>query len=401
MRVQGLIGIVLAASLLRADAVTVGKVTVGGKDFEYSFAPTPVAAPLAVVLAPSGDPLYTALQSRHWNLLVPREALAGDAGVKVLEAMVADASKAPSVLTDHTYLLAGGELAWMAFYAASRSPALFAATVASGSSPKPAIDSNRLFGANTQITPVIWVAPPEPDELNTLLRSKLTAAGFQWRSKATVGEALDDVGTRQQDAYPAMVDCETGSPAFARCFWVEITSFDTGRRNDALLSTRVAPGSGASLAFGPFGYKPSEPGPGVVVGWLPPHYKGPLQLGDRIVALEGKPVEDGIAYMTRMDEYRDEKGVVAMVQRGRERKRMDTRVILPKREEAFTARVQGQYLLDPKEILLISRGVGALRVTVPPQWDGAAINWNGDEAGKAVKEGCWALSVSGRLTPCQ
>lgn len=401
MRVQGLIGIVLATCLAPADAASAGKVTVGGKDFEYSFAPTLVAAPLAVVLAPSGDPLYRALQSRHWNLLVPREPLAGAAGVKVLEAMVAEASKAPSVLTDHAYLLAGGELAWMAFYAASRSPALFAATVASGGSPKPAIDSNRLFGANTQITPVIWVAPAEPSELDALLRSKLTTAGFQWRSKTTVGEALDDVGARQQDAYPAMVDCETGSPAFARCFWVEITAFDTGKRNDALLSTRVAPGSGASLAFGPFGYNPSAPGPGVVVGWLPPNYKGPLQLEDRIVAVEGKPVEDGVAYMTRMDDYRDEKVVVVMVQRGRERKRMDTRVILPKREETFTARVQGQYLLDSKEILLISRGVGALKVTVPPQWAGAAINWNGDEAGKDVKEGCWSLNAGGRLTPCQ
>jgi hypothetical protein len=103
--------------------------------------------------------------------------------------------------------------------------------------------------------------------------------------------------------------------------------------------------------------------------------------------------------MNLMDEYREEKTVVVMIQRGKDRKRMDTRINLPKREEMVTGRVQGQYLADSKEILLGSRGVGQLRIQVPPQWAGATINWNGDTAAKDAKEGCWNLGPTGGK-PC-
>lgn len=376
-----------------------GKVTVAGRDVEYVFVRRDVAAPLAIVLFTSPDPALNAIGAKNWNLLVPQTAIAGDWGVKALEALAAEAGKDQKVLIDHQYLIAAGDLSWMAFYAASRSPALFAGTLAFGGNPKAAIDSNRLFGANTAETPVYWVHPQGNPDVLGRIRSRLTAAGFRFEIPESLEAGLAKLGERRQEAFPATVDCETGNPAFGRCFWLEIVSLDAAKRNDAFPATRVAPGSGAFLGVGPFGYDPGAPGPGVEVGWLPGDYKGPLQRGDRIVALEGKTVDNAAAYMNLMDEYREERDVVVMVQRGKERKRLETRILLPRREESFTGRAQGQYLPDSKEILIGSRGVGELRVSVPPQWAGAAINWNGETAARDVKEGCWDLGPAGGK-PC-
>jgi hypothetical protein len=390
--------IVLAELAAGADPQR-GKVTVAGRDAEYVFVRRDVAAPLAVVLSTSRDPALNVIGSKNWNLLVPQTVIAGDWGVKVLEAMVGEAGKDQKVLIDHQYLIAAGDLSWMAFYAASRSPALFAGTLAFGGNPKIAIDSNRLFGGNTVETPVYWVQPQGNKDALNVMRSRLTASGFRYEVLDTLEAGLAKMGERVQESYPTTVDCESGSPAFGRCFWLEIVGLDAAKRNDAFPSTRVTPGSGASLGIGPFGYDPGAPGPGVVVGWLPDDYKGPLQREDRIIGVDGKTVDNGVTYMNLMDEYRDEKSVVVMVQRGKERKRLETRIIMPKREEAFTGRVQGQFLADSKEILLGSRGVGQLRLQVPPQWAGASVNWNGDTAVTSAKEGCWNLGPAGGR-PC-
>jgi hypothetical protein len=178
-----------------------------------------------------------------------------------------------------------------------------------------------------------------------------------------------------------------------RCYWIRIARFDAGQRNDVLLSTRVRPGSGASLALGGFGYRPSAPGPGVLVEWLPERYKGPLKLQDRIVSLAGQAVADAAAYASLLEGMTEEKGVAVLVQRGKERLRLETKIVLPKREEALTARVQAEYFPDEKDVLVITRGVGELRLDLPKYWLPAHLNWNGADMGSADEPGCWLLSA--------
>jgi hypothetical protein len=172
-----------------------------------------------------------------------------------------------------------------------------------------------------------------------------------------------------------------------------MTKFDPKRRNDVLKSTRVLPGSGASLAIGPFGFDPLAPGPGALVAWLPNSYKGPLKLGDRIVAVAGKDVRDGREYAEMMDAITEDKAVAVQVQRGSERMRLETKIVLPKREETTTARIEGRYTPDQKELLLISRAVVQARVQIPEDWLPVSVSWNGLDLPKLESAGCWVLSI--------
>ena len=43
----------------------------------------------------------------------------------------------------------------------------------------------------------------------------------------------------------------------------------------------------------------------------------------------------------------------------------------------MTARVQAKYDPAEKEIQIVSRTVTAMRVTIPPYWVPATLNWNG------------------------
>src|SRR5437764_754558 len=89
---------------------------------------------------------------------------------------------------------------------------------------------------------------------------------------------------------------------------------------------------------------------------------------------------------------RDER-VTAMVQRGKERIRVDTRVMLPHRETLVTARVQAKYLAEEKHIEIISRTVTEMKVTVPQQWVPADIYWNGLSLEGVEKPGCVLLTI--------
>ncbi|HTM48491.1 MAG TPA: hypothetical protein VL285_07420 [Bryobacteraceae bacterium] len=331
--------------------------------------------------------------SRGWNCIVPVVAGVGDGEVRALELIVADAKKKlPKMDDTRTYVAGQGASAAEAFYILSRAPDLFSAGLAIQGSPGPAIQSFKVYGENTQGAPLLWVAPG--GELD-VFRAKLTAAEyhFETRDDANSAAALDWLAKHQRPQFPTTVDCETGSPAFARCYWIEMTKFDPKRRNDVLKSTRVMPGSGASLAMGPFGYDPQAPGPGAVVGWLPPDYKGPLKLEDRIVSVAGKEVKDGRDYARSMEEITEEKPVAVLIQRGRERVRVETKILLPKREELITARVQARYLPDQKELLIVSRAVTGLRLHVPSDWAPVAVSWNGLDLLKAESAGCWQLSI--------
>ena len=98
-----------------------------------------------------------------------------------------------------------------------------------------------------------------------------------------------------------------------------------------------------------------------------------------------------------MDQASEEKPVAVMVERGKDRLRLETRIVLPKRQATITARVQGQHLLDLKQVQIISRAVTQMRLTLPPEWLPAVINWNGTEVVKAEEPGCWLLDVEKEL----
>jgi hypothetical protein len=73
--------------------------------------------------------------------------------------------------------------------------------------------------------------------------------------------------------------------------------------------------------------------------------------------------------------------------------RLETRILLPKREEVITARIQGRYLPDQKELLIISRTVTQMRVRIPAEWAPVNVSWNGLDVVKAESAGCWTLSL--------
>ena len=300
---------------------------------------------------------------------------------------------------NRVYLAGQGEGAAAVFYVASRRPDLWAAAVAVGGSARPAIDSNRLFGANTTNLPVLWLSAGQD---NQAAAARMQNAGYNLEFKlepaANMAQVFTWLASHQRDPFPAVADCETGTPAFQSCYWIQMTRFDPTERNDALVSTRVPPiGSGASLDLGGFGYNRAAPGPGVLVAWLPPDYKGPLKLNDRILALGGKPLADAASYASLMDQADEEKPVVATVERGEDRLRIETRILVPKREEMMTARVQGRYDPARHDILVMSRAVTRMRLTVPPAWVPAAMNWNGTDLGTADAPGCWLLDEKNAL----
>lgn len=347
-----------------------------------------------------------AASSHGWALAVPFGRLSGsadwaDGSVRLLDAAVADACARLSADPTRVYLAASGEAAPLAFYAASRIPYRFAAAAVVGGDAWEAIETNRLFGANTSLVPVLWAAA-RPAVEPTL--RKLEAAGYnavlRSREESTPQAILQWLSSHRLPPHPPKVDCETGNPAFARCYWIQIARFDPAQRNDALPVSRVPPSSGAYFELGRFGYSLADPGPGVRVERLPENYRGPLRTGDRIVAVGGRPVENGAAYQTLMDRLSEERPIAVMVERGGQRLRLETRVVLPRREENFTARVQAQWLPDTSELLVISRGVAELRLDLPAGWLPARINWNGEAAGTASSAGCWLLTAGAALRPC-
>jgi hypothetical protein len=177
-----------------------------------------------------------------------------------------------------------------------------------------------------------------------------------------------------------------------------MTKFDPRERNDVLPSTHLQGPNGASLNLGGFGFKPDEPGPGVLVSVLPEKYSGQLKAGDRIVSLDGRPIENARAYLEMMSRYTEDKAVVATIQRGKERIRIETRVVLPRRDATVTARVEAQFLPADREIQIVSRTVTEMRVTVPPQWaQDSKLLWNGLTLEKVDGPGCYVLTVEKEL----
>jgi hypothetical protein len=342
-----------------------------------------------------------------WQVIVPGASdNAGgiDARVLAVAAAVHEAVGGGSVDAAHIYLVARGDASAALFYTISRLPDLFAAALAVGGSPEAALDTGRIFAIDFTNSPVLWVSSGAGDET---LANKLKAAGMnlEWRSAAGLSASVPFqwLAAHARDPFPATVDCETNSPAFASCFWLQPVKFDVGERNDVLPMTRIAGGSGAALSLGNFTYQVDDPGPGLLVSQLPPKYEGPLKLGDRLVELDGKPIANATQFRQTMSQMTEEKRVVVMLQRGKRRLRVETAIVLPRREPAPTARVQGKYEAADRQILIVSRSVTELRVTIPEAWTGSGLFWNGLALEQIDKPGCLLLTIEKELlhaAPC-
>ena len=341
-----------------------------------------------------------------WTAIVA-EAAPGDPidkRVLALAAAVRGAIQTGGVDAARVYVAGRGESAGWVLYTISRLPDLFAAGLAVGGSPEAALATGRIFTANFTNSPVLWVTENDADEATA---EKLKAAGvwMEWRAAKDMKNAdvLAWLAARAREPFPLEVDCETDSPTFASCFWLEPGKFDVNERNDVLPRTLVAAAAPAALDLGAFGYKPDDPGPGVLVSHLPAKYSGPLKMGDRIAELDGRPIADAREFQKMMAQANQERRAVVMVQRGKERTRIETRILVPHRDFVPTARVQGKYDPAQRQITIISRSVTEMRVTVPEAWAGASLWWNGLSLEKIDQPGCVRLTIDKELLhagPC-
>ena len=234
MRVAPLVALI-ATALSAQDQPKEAKVPVGNGELRYLYAEAAGKGPLLMVLPDTADEaglrsLFAQWQpltaSRGWNCVMPFIAGVSDQAVKALELTLADAKKRLTGIDDTRVYLAGqGASTAEVFYTLSREPDLWAAALAIQGSPGPAINTFRLFGANTQQTPLLWIAPPSELEMH---RTKLSAAEFKFetRPEAKTDEVIDWLASHQLSPFPATIDCETGNPSFSRCYWIEMTKFD-------------------------------------------------------------------------------------------------------------------------------------------------------------------------------
>jgi hypothetical protein len=355
------------------------------------------ASPALVVADPAEASRWeTIAKNSGWRVLAPAPAQNPDARVQALADAVRQAVTAGGVDASRVYLVGGGSSVAMVFYTISRAPDLWAAALAVEGSPQPALDTDRIFAANFRHVPILWISNRAEHQA---LARKLREAGLplEWRLAEPPAEdaaLFAWLRVHQREEFPNPADCETNAPAFASCYWIQMTKFDVEERNEVLPSSRIAAPLRAALDLGGFGFKTGDSGPGVLVSMLPKGYSGPLQVGDRIVALDGRPLEDAHRYLQIMAQYTSERPVVVTLQRGRERVRLETRVVLPKRDPVITARVQAQYLPEKKQIQIISRAVTEMKIIVPPKWaSGAGLFWNGLMLDKIEEPGCFVLSV--------
>jgi predicted esterase len=353
---------------------------------------------IAVVDAADAPQWQTWTKEVGWRVIAGAAADNPDSRVLALAAAVRDAIR-EGADPARIYIAGRGQAAALVFYAISRTPDLWAAGIAIEGSPLPAVDSGRLFAANFRNAPVLWASSSEGDQA---VAAKLREDGMnvEWRTASGLSPAavFQWLGSRKRAPFPAEVDCETNSPQFASCYWIRMTKFDPAERNDVLASTRLARTQTASLDLGGFGFKPDEPGPGLLISYLPEKYNGPLKLGDRIVAIDGRPVETAKRYLEMMARYTESRPAVATVQRGKDRVRLESFVTVPKPDNVVTARVQGQFLAAERELQIVSRALKEMQVTIPEDWARESrLSWNGLALEKIDGPGCVLLTVEKEL----
>lgn len=356
---------------------------------------------LALVDAEDAAHWQAVAREAGWQTIVPGGAATDpiDTRVLALAAAVRSAIQDGGVDPARVYVAGrGGRAAAAVFYTISRVPDLFAAGLAIGGSPEGALVTGRVYAVNFTNAPVLWVSGGDADEATA---KKLKDAGMwlEWRpaSGTTNGDAFAWLAARVRQAFPLEVDCETDTPAFASCFWLAPGKIDFSESNDVLPRTVLASAMPAALDLGGFGYKADDPGPGVLVSHLPEKYAGPLKLGDRITELDGRAIADAHEYQKLMSKAGAAAQAAVMIQRGKQRTRIETRILVPRRDFIPTARVEGKYDPEAKQILVISRGVTAIRVTIPEAWAGTSLLWNGLALERIDRPGCVQLTVEKEL----
>ena len=322
-----------------------------------------------------------------------------------LAAKVTEAVKAGTVDASRIYLAGRGDAAALVFYTISRIPDRWTAGVALGGSPKGAIDTNRIFAVNFTDTPVLW-ASNGANDADYAERLKLAGLNLDWHSASSLNNRaiFEWMAAHVRADYPLTVDCETNSPVFASCYWVQPTKFDSAERNDVVPMTLIPGDSGSHLDLGGFGYKADDPGPGVNVVFVPEKYDGPLKAGDHLEALDGKPIESAHQLIQLLEKTDATRNAVVMVKRGKDRIRIETRIVVPRRDPVTTARVKAEYMPDYHQIVLISRAVTEMRVTVPAEWIPGDLLWNGLTLENVKTAGCYLLKLDKELLhagPCQ
>lgn len=332
-----------------------------------------------------------------WKVIAPGTVPANgaiDVRVQAVAGAVQKALADGTIDPARVYIAGRGDAAAAVFYTISRLPDRFAAGIALGGSPMAAVNSDRLFAANFTNAPVLWVGGGAGDGG---VADKLKAAGvnMEWRPAAglTNGAVFDWLLRHTRDPFPTAIDCETNAPTFGSCFWVQMTKFDSNERNDVLPSTHVPADNGAALDLGAFSAKLDDPGPGLLIAKLPEKYSGPLKVGDRIVELNGRPIENARTYLDLMAKVTSEQRAAVMIQRGKDKMRLETRIVLPVRSPIVTARVQGKYDPETKGIDLVSRTVTEMKVTIPAQWVPAVLSWNGLTLENIAQPGCLLLTI--------
>jgi hypothetical protein len=357
----------------------------------------PVPA-IALVDAADAQQWQALVKAAGWRVITGAAADSPDARVQALATAVTQATH-DGVDPARVYLAGRGAATAAVFYTISRVPDLWAAAIGIDGSPQAALDTDRLFAANFTSVPVLWIGRADTDQA---LATKLKDAGLKLEFRPAAGvnnqAVLDWLARHHRESFPSEIDCETNAPVFASCYWVQMSKFDPQERNDMLPTTRIAAAAAASLNLGAFAFKPDEPGPGLLVTALPDHYSGPLKVGDRIVAIEGRPLENARAYLDAMAKYTEERPVAATVQRGKDRIRVETRIVLPRKDPMVTARVQAKYLAADRELQIITRTVKEMRVTIPPQWAAeTTLYWNGVALEKIDGPGCYVLTEESEL----
>jgi hypothetical protein len=368
----------------------------------------PKPAPAIALVDASDAPQWQSLvEGTGWQVV--SAPLAPDANidqrVQALALRVADAVKAGTVDASRIYLAGRGDSSSLVFYAVARLPDRWTAGVAVGGSPKGAIATNRVFTANFTNTPVLWTSngPNDSDYANRL---KLAGLNLEWHTSAGLNNqaVLQWMAAHVRPEYSLMADCETNSPTFASCYWVQPTKFDPAERNDVLPMSLIPADAGASLDLGGFGYRADDPGPGVTVAFLPEKYRDPLKVGDVLEALDGKPIENARQLMQILEKADATRNAVVMVRRGKDRIRIETRIVVPRREQVVSARVKAQYMPDDRQIVLISRAITEMKITIPADWLPSDLLWNGLTLENVKAAGCYTLKLEKELLhagPCQ
>jgi len=363
---------------------------------------TPSGTPAIAVIDPSDAPQWENWSKElGWKVIVPPAPPQGasfDTRIQALDTAVQEAIKNGGVDRERIYLAGRGDTSAWVFYTVSRNPDPWAAAVALGGSPESALQTGRIFAINFTNVPVLWASASADD---SALADKLKGSGLnlEWRSASTITNAavFDWLRSHHRDAFPASIDCETNSQTFGRCYWIQMTKFDPTERNDVLPPTRLTSGSGASLDLGNFGFKPDDPGPGILISFLGEKYSGPLKMGDRILELEGKPIQSARQYLETMNKQVENRRAVIMIQRGKDRIRVETTIVVPKHDLGPTARVQARYDAETKQIEVNSRMLTEMKVTVPQQWLPVGLNWNGLSIEEINKPGCVLLKMEKEL----